>query len=52
MVPGDLLAEPGDRAVVTAKKSSQAQEQRRLSGPGPADQPDYFAAIDIEIYFA
>src|ERR1700682_2897922 len=52
VVPGDLLAEPGDRAVIAAEKSCQTEQQRRFSGSWLPDEADDLATIHIEIHLA
>jgi len=46
VVSSDLLAEPGDRAVVAAEEPCQAEQERRFAGSWPPDKADDLTAIE------
>ena len=51
MVRGDLLAEPGDRALVRAKQSGETKEQARFTCALSPNDADDLATSDIEADF-
>src|SRR5437588_3001801 len=48
VVAGDLFAEPADSAFVGAEQTGETKQKSGFARTGAADEPDYFAGVDVE----